>query len=242
MLDSCPRERCLICKRGAWKRSVMGCVVLLVVLAILWVRVGGRRHPSVPTTRPIPDLSAQPISDLSLTSPLNVPGGGMAPADAYEVYSALYQAPIEEPLLFSDESMTDIPQVNGSCLRPVTAQEREMTDAFLAANRQSHRWEQRFTIPGGYRLIARSDAAHAQRCLETHFQDQQQCQGFQGIAHVRFLGVPGFDTTHTRALVSVVKMCGGFCGSGGIFEVERTGSGWRRSEASDFTRECSWMY
>ena len=117
-----------------------------------------------------------------------------------------------------------------------------MMDAFVAANRQSHRWEQRFAIPGGYRLIARSDAAQAQHCLETHFQDQRQCESFKGIAHVRFLGVPGFDSTHTRALVSVVKMCGGFCGSGGIFEVEKTGSEWRRSEADDFTRECSWMY
>jgi hypothetical protein len=220
----------------------MGCVVLVVVLAILWVRVGGRRHRSVPVTKPIPDLSAQPISDLSLTSPLNEPGGGVAPADAYEVYSALYQAPQQEPLVFSDESVTDIPQVNGSCLRPATAQEREMTDAFVAANRQSQRWEQRFTIPGGYRLIARSDAAQAQHCLETHFRDQLQCEGFKRIAHVRFLGVPGFDGTHTRALVSVVKMCGSFCGSGGIFEVEKTGGGWRRSEPSAFTRECSWMY
>lgn len=241
LLGSCPRERHLIRKHGVLKRSVMGCVVLVVVLAILWARVGGR-HRSVPATRSIPDRSAQPISDLSLTSPLNVPGGGAAPADAYEVYSALYQAPQQEPLVFSDGSVTDIPQVNGNCLQPSTPQEREMTDAFVAANRQSHRWEQRFTIPGGYRLIARSDAAQAQHCLETHFQDQQQCDRFKGIAHVRFLGVPGFDSTHARALVSVVKMCGSFCGSGGIFEVEKTGSEWRRSEADDFTRECSWMY
>ena len=234
----------MIRKRGSLKRSLMGCVVLVVVLAILWVRVGGRRHrpQPQPAARPTAALSANSIPDLSLTSPLNVPGGGAAPSDAYEVYSALYQAPVQEPLLFSDESVTDIPQVNGSCLRPATAQEREMSDAFVAANRQSHRWEERFTIPGGYRLIARSDAAQAQRCLETHFQDQQQCEGFKGIAHVRFLGVPGFDSMHTRALVSVVKMCGSFCGSGGIFEVEKTPGGWRRSEATDFTRECSWMY
>jgi len=220
----------------------MACVVAVVVVAILWVRIGGRRPRSRTATRPLPAQSASPISDLSVTSPLNVPGGGVAPADAYEVYSALYQTPQQEPLVFSDESVTDIPQVNGSCLQPSTAQEREMAEAFAAANRQSHRWEQRFTISAGYLLIPRSDAAVAQQCLETHFQDRARCESFKGIVHVRFLGVPGFDRTHTRALVSVVKMCGSFCGSGGIFEVEKTESGWRRSDATDFTRECSWMY
>ena len=239
---SCPRERYLTRKRGLFKRSLMGSVILVVVLAILWSRVDGRRYRSVPGPKPIPALSSKLISDLSLTSPLNVPGGGVAPSEAYEVYSSLYQAPQQELLVFSDESVTDIPQVNGSCLQPATAQEREMTDAFVAANQQSHRWEQRFTIPGGYWLIARSGAAQAQHCLETHFQDQARCAGFKGIAHVRFLGVPGFDRTHARALVSVVKMCGSFCGSGGIFEVEKFGGTWRRSEATEFTRECSWMY
>ncbi len=242
LFGSCSRELYLMRKRGVLKRGLTVSLVLVVVLAILWVRVGGRRHRSVPVTRSIPDRSAQPISDLSLTSPLNVPGGGAAPADAYEVYSALYHAPQQEPLVFSDDSVTDIPQVNGSCLRPATAQERAMTDAFVAANRQSHRWEPRFTIPGGYRLVSRRDAALAQQCLETHFQDRARCEAFKGVLHVRFLGVPGFDSTHTRAMVSVVKMCGGFCGSGGIFEVEKAGATWRRAEASGFTRECSWMY
>jgi hypothetical protein len=224
------------------RRGWAACVVLVVLLAIVWARVGCHSRRSAPAARLIPDPSSKSVTDLSLTSPLNVPGGGVAPSEAYEVYSALYQAPQQEPLVFSDDSVTDIPQVNGGCLQPATPQEREMTDAFVAANRQSHRWEQRFTIPGGYRLIARSEAAQAQHCLETHLQDQARCASFKGVTHVRFLGVPGFDRTHTRALASVVKMCGSFCGSGGIFEVEKSGSTWRRSEATDFTRECSWMY
>jgi hypothetical protein len=224
------------------RRGWAACVVLVVLLAIVWARVGCHSRRSAPAARLIPDPSSKSVTDLSLTSPLNVPGGGVAPSEAYEVYSALYQAPQQEPLVFSDDSVTDIPQVNGGCLQPATPQEREMTDAFVDANRQSHRWEQRFTIPAGYRIISRTDAGLAQQCMETHFQDQARCSSFKGIAHVRFLGVPGFDSTHTRALVSVVKMCGSFCGSGGIFEVERTPGGWRRSEASDFTRECSWMY
>jgi hypothetical protein len=214
LFGSCPRERGLIRRRGAFKSGWMVCVVAVVVLAILWVRVGGRRPRSSTAIRPLPAAqSASPISDLSVTSPLNLPGGGVAPADAYEVYSALYQAPQQEPLVFSDDSVTDIPQVNGSCLQPATTQEREMAEAFVAANRQSHRWEQQFTIPGGYRLIARSEAAQAQQCIETRIQDRARCESFKGIAHVRFLGVPGFDSLHTRVLVSVVKMCGSFCGS-----------------------------
>jgi len=177
-----------------------------------------------------------------VTSPLNAPGGGAAPMDAYDVYSALYQDPMQEALVFSIDSVTDIPQVNGSCLQPSTPQERELADAFAAANRQSRRWEPKFTIPAGYRLISRSEAAVAQTCIETHFQDSARCESFKQIAHVRFLGVPGFDRTHTRALVSIVKMCGTYCGSGGIFAVEKTGGKWHRAEASSFTSECSWMY
>jgi len=39
-----------------------------------------------------------------------------------------------------------------------------------------------------------------------------------------------------------VKMCGRYCGSGGIFAVEKKEGKWQRSAPSDFTRECSWMY
>jgi hypothetical protein len=211
-------------------------LALLVLALLVWTRVGGRGR----VTRP---GATKAIPDLSVTSPLNIPGGGGAPAEAYEVYSALYREPMQERLVFSDESVTDIPQVNGSCLQAATPEEHELIDAFVAANRQSHRWEARFTIPAGYELISREKAAEAQRCLETHSQDGALCAAFRGVLHVRFLGVPGFDRTHTHALVSVVKMCGSFCGSGGIFEVERAAGGaWRRSEPSDLTRECSWMY
>lgn len=223
--------------RRNWTIGVIAVVVVLA--AVVLVRMDWRRRPKLPV---VPDRSAKSVADLSLTSPLNMPGGGEAPADAYEVYSALYQQPMPEPLVFSDESVTDIPQVNGSCLQPSTPEERQLTDAFEVANRQSHRWESKFAIPAGYKLISREEAGIAQRCIETHFQDAAGCARFRGILHVRFLGVPGFDETHTRALVSVVKMCGSFCGSGGIFEVEKTGRTWRRSEPGAFTQECSWMY
>ncbi len=208
--------------------------MVLVLLAVVVVfRFGWHRHPRVPKRTPVPDLSA--------TSPLNAPGGGLAPSDAYEVYSALYQEPVQEQLAFSDQSVTDIPQVNGSCLQPSNPEEHELADAFVAANRQSHRWEAKFSIPAGYKLLSRGEAGSAQRCLETHSRSET-CAKFSGIQHVRFLGVPGLDGSHTHALVSVVKMCGSFCGSGGIFEVEKTNGTWRRSEPSAFTRECSWMY
>jgi uncharacterized protein YbdZ (MbtH family) len=78
-------------------------------------------------------------------------------------------------LVFSNDSVTDIPQVNGSCLKTSTAQEHELTNAFEAANRQSQRWEQRFTIPQGYRLMSRSQAAETQACLDTHGKDAARC-------------------------------------------------------------------
>jgi hypothetical protein len=184
----------------------------------------------------------QAIPDLAKTKPLNQPGVEPAPAEAYEVYSALYQVPAMEPLAFAENSMTDIPQVDGSCLKPATPDEREMSDAFDTANRQSHKWEQKFTIPAGYKLLSRSEVARAQSCLAGHGRGTALCASYTQLRHVRFLGVPGFDRAHMRALVSVVKMCGSDCGSGGIFEVEKVGGKWQRAALSDFTQNCSWMY
>lgn len=232
---------------GTVRRGLTAGLILAVLLLFVWARVGcrtrTRRASSAPASGSrIQGQSAKPVPDLSLTSPLNIPGGGAAPADAYDVYSRLYQGQQPEPLVFSDDSVTDIPQVNGSCLQPSTPAEREMTDAFTAANRQSHHWEARFDIPAGYKLLSGEQAGLAQECIAAHFRDAARCSEFRGVQHVRFLGVPGFDTARTHALVSVVKMCGSFCGSGGVFEVEKAGGTWRRSAPSAFTQECSWMY
>ncbi len=214
----------------------LGLLVLLVLiaLALVWTRIASPPHARKPASKP--------FTDLGVTMPLNQPGGGVAPAEAYEVYSALYQAPMHEPLAFAEESDTDIPQVNGSCLRPATPQEHEMADAFAAANQQSHRWEQKFSIAQGYRLLPHAALVQAQTCLATHQRDAVQCADYKQLRYVRLLGVPGFDHAHTRALVSVIKSCGHLCGSGGIFAVEKTAGAWQRSPASDFTRDCSWMY
>jgi hypothetical protein len=210
-------------------------VLAALAVALLWMRQSVHNRSKAP--------GKPAIADLGVSSPLNQPGGDAAPAEAYEVYSALYETPAGEPLAFAADSMTDIPQVNGSCLRPQTTQEREMTDAFEAANRQSHRWENRFSIAAGYRILSHDEALHAQYCIVDGGQGRiKRCEDYRQLRHVRYLGIPGFDHTKTRALVSVVKECGGDCGSGGIFEVERVNGHWQRADASDFTRECNWMY
>jgi hypothetical protein len=220
------------------RRAALWIVVIVLAVAIVWVRSGGRYH--------INRAGRHTIPDLSVTSPLNQPGGAAAPAEAYEIYSALYASPNaspeDEPLAFAVDSATDIPQLNGSCLKPTTAEQREMAEAFVVANIQSHKWEQRFAIPNGYCLLDRNEAAQAEKCIETHGQDTAGCARFGTLRHVRSLGVPGFNREHTRALVSVLKLCGGDCGNGGIFEIEKTGVTWRRADTSDFTRDCSWMY
>jgi len=202
-------------------------------LAILVVRFVAPHHVEAPVSKPIPDLS--------VTSPLNQSGGAAIAANAYEIYSALYEGPQTEPLAFAEDSLTDIPQVEGSCLKPSNPEERELTDAFVAANKQSHRWEKKFSVSSNYILLSAREARTAESCVERHAQNAE-CKPFATIRHVRYLGVPGFDRSYTKALVSVVKKCGRYCGSGGIFAVEKTDGQWRRSETSDFVRECSWMY
>ena len=214
-------------------------LLLVVAAALVWAGIVSLHRAKTPVNTPPVNT---PMTDLGATMPLNQPGGGVVAADAYAVYSALYQAPMQEPLVFSEDSLADIPQVDGSCLKPTTTQEHEMTDAFVAANRQSHRWQQKFSIPRGYRLLPHSELVQAQTCLATHGRDLAHCESYKQLRYVRLLGVPGFDHAHTRALVSVIKSCGHLCGSGGIFAVEKTGDTWQRSGATDFTRDCSWMY
>lgn len=207
--------------------------LVVIAAALLWVRLVPHRRATKATTAAIPDLSK--------TSPLNAPGGGPAPAEAYAVYSGLYQSPVQEPLVFAENSVIDIPQVGGSCLKPSTSDEHQMADAFVAANQQSHEWEPKFSIPQSYQVLPHNEVLQVQGCLQSHGKGAG-CEKYQQIRHVRFLGVPGFNHDHTRALVSIIKNCGGFCGTGGIFAVEKKGGTWQRSPMTDFTSDCSWMY
>jgi hypothetical protein len=217
--------------RFSWRPAA---VLLLVAVALVWAWIASLHRAQ--------KQAGKPIADLGMTMPLNQSGGGPAPAEAYEVYSALYQAPTQEGLAFAQDSETDIPQVNGNCLKPASAQEQEMAAAFVSANQQSHRWEQKFSVPQGYRVLPQSELDRALMCLATHQRDGEQCKDYKQMRYVRLLGVPGFNHAHTRALVSVIKSCGHLCGSGGIFAVEKTASTWQRSQTTDFTRDCSWMY
>lgn len=215
------------------RKQVLALVVGIVLgVACVWLVLRDR------STAP-----GKAIPDLSRTSPLNQPGGGDIPAEDYEPYSALYQQqPSDDPLAFAADSYADIPQLNGSCLEPASGEEREMADAFAAANQKSHRWQRRFAIPQGYQLLSTPEVQQAEYCLDPHSQGAARCASYTNLRHVRLLGIPGFDRNHTHALVSIAREFGTHRGTGGIFEVERTSSGWRRAASSDLTRNCSWMY
>ena len=126
-------------------------------------------------------------------------------------------------------------------MKPSTAAERELAEAFVAANKQSHRWERKFSTAANYILLSATQTKTAESCIQAHGNDAA-CKPFTTVKHVRYLGVPGFDHLHDKALVSVLKKCGQYCGSGGIFVVEKSGGVWRRSDTSGLVRECSWMY
>lgn len=212
-------------------------IVLLVVAGVVaWRRFGGHGGGAAGNGTAVPDLS--------VSSPLNVPGGAPEPGEAYAIYSALYQEPASEPLAFASYTSTDIPQLDGSCLKPQTPDERALAAAFVAANRQSHPWEQKFAIAQGYRLLSTREVNEGMECLEAGAKAlaTPECAAYKDLRHVRFLGAPGFDADHTHALVSIIRKCGRYCGAGGIFEVEKTAGQWKRTEAGPFTEECSWMF
>jgi hypothetical protein len=217
--------------RVSW-RLLLRVLLVVVAAVLLWERFGAHRYEQSPGG----------VTDLNKTSPLNQPNGGPVSDEAYAVYSALYKEPMDQPLAFADTSVTDIPQVGGSCLKPSTPEERQMTDSFVAANRQTHRWEKKFSIAQGYRLLSTNEVAIVRQCHAEKDVDSPQCKPYAEVRTIRLLGVPGYDQAHSRALVSVIKSCGHLCGSGGIFAVEKSGDSWTRSAASDFTRDCNWMY
>ena len=201
--------------------------LLAVALVMLWNRYHARKAR---------------ITDLSVTSPLNQPGGGAVPNDAYDVYSGLYSAPLDEPLVIAQDSSTDIPQLNGNCLKPSTPEEQQMVASFESANRHSQSWDARFSVPYSYRVLSPRELNEAMNCFATHAQGSAQCSSYKDMKHVRILGVPGFDATRTRAIVSVLKKCGPYCGTGGIFEARKENGSWKRAEPTVFTSDCSWRY
>lgn len=190
------------------------------------------------------DATGTGVPDLSRSSPLNQPGGAPEPDEAYAIYSALYQEPANEPLALAGYTSTDIPQLDGSCLKPQNPDEQALADAFVAANKQSHPWEQKFTIGQGYRLLNTREVNEALECLEAGAKGGAlpECAAYKDLRHIRFLGAPGFSADHSRALVSILRKCGRYCGSGGVFEVEKQGGTWKRSDVGPFTQECSWMF
>ena len=56
-----------------------------------------------------------------------------------------------------------------------------MTESFDAANRQTHRWEKKFSIAQGYRLLSTDEVAIARRCRwrRSRFAAVQALCGFE---------------------------------------------------------------
>jgi hypothetical protein len=117
-----------------------------------------------------------------------------------------------------------------------------MAASFESANRHSQRWDAHFKIPFSYQVLSAREFNEAMNCFATHTQGAPQCASYKDLKHVRVLGVPGFDGSHTRAIVSVLKKCGPYCGTGGIFEVHKENGTWKRADSTAFTSDCSWRY
>jgi hypothetical protein len=212
-------------------------MLVVIALALGWLALRARRDASrrgEANERPA-------IPDRARTNPLNLPGGGVAPADAYQVYADLYRAPLDEPLVIAEDSVVDIPQLDGSCLHPSNPAEEQMVHEFEAANHQKHRWEKKFAV-SEYQQVSRAEADRITSCLDSARATGSPCASYPEVRHVRYLGIPGFDNDHSQALVSVIRMCGADCGSGGIFAVKKEAGRWVRAENTSFTSDCSWMY
>jgi hypothetical protein len=229
---------------GKWIATVGAAAGIVAVLLGGFMLLSHRSAPSPPASQPAPPPPATKhaaVVDRALTKPLNQPGGGPLPAAAYVVYSDLYRTPSGEPLVFAAKTETDIPQIDGSCLKPTTPEERQMVEAFEAANRMSHPVRPSFKIDEGFRLLDEKKADYAAYCIQAHFPGPE-CDEYKGLKHVRWLGAPGFAPDGQRALVSVIRRCGHYCGVGGIFVAEKKDGHWQHATTGPLTQQCSWMY
>ena len=164
------------------------------------------------------------------------------------IYSALYQEKSNEPLAFANYTSTEQSATGRKLPETGAPYERGMAEAFEAANKQSHPWEQKFATAQGYRLLTARETNEAMECLEANSEAGEkaaalpQCAAYKDTAPRAVPGragvqcgphaSAGFDHSQMRAVLRRRR----------IFEVEKTGRDVETSPGRGaFAEECSSM-
>jgi hypothetical protein len=164
--------------------------------------------------------------------------------ESYELYSSIYK---NSPSLEADEIIGIAAEavalhLNEGCLKPGTEEERKMVEAARAAAADHAEWQQRFDLGHPYRLIPSAEKNRAIDCVQgyTHGKPLPGCDAYLKMRYVRFFSVPIFNGDHTRALVSLSRVCGGLCGDGSLRVYRKIRGGWEQEP--DTFAKCVWMY
>jgi hypothetical protein len=152
--------------------------------------------------------------------------------DAYELYSFILKS--------ANAIAIDVgAQTNRTCIQPRSQEARAMAAELDRLANQKYAWEARFKLGHEYQLLSGEEIKKAFSPCLTGPSDPVPCPESK-ITEVWHLSAPGFNPDHTRALVSVSRLCGGLCGEGSIRVYRKTVDGWKR-EDDDFAT-CVWIY
>jgi len=129
------------------------------------------------------------------------------------------------------------------CLKPRNREDQSLIDNFVEVNQKQRRWEARFDFGRPYKMLDAAGESVVQNCImSSHRPDGPKCPTpFAKIRFIRYLSVPGFNRSRTRALISTSRVCGGYCGNGGMAVYRRTDRSWQMGKSS-FANGCAWVY
>ena len=162
--------------------------------------------------------------------------------DSYALYSSIYRdsQSLEADEIIGIAAKPLAIRLYEGCVKPVTAEEREMVEAARAASNVQTEWEARFDLGRPYRLIPSTETDKAIDCVQDMRMKKgpSGCEAYVKMRYIRFFSVPVFNRDHTRALIAISRSCGGLCGNGGLLVYRKTRAGWEREPDSFAT--CAW--
>lgn len=170
---------------------------------------------------------------------------GFGPAiEDYAFYSSVYRTSTwlepSEVVAISERIIATARSTDLACFKPRNAEERGLEKLALQLDGKRAVWKTHFEFGRPYKILSEGDAIRAENCIASHgMQTNESCKPFRGIKYVRYLSLPAFNREHTRALISIWRVCGGVCGEGSVQVYVKT-NGIYRQELPTFVR-CWWV-
>ena len=166
-------------------------------------------------------------------------------ADSYAFYSTIYRNRsdfAQGEVIAIASHPADFPPPPACAPKTRTSEDANMLENAKRQVPAGLLWQERFEFGRSYLLIPPSEVNEAIDCLVSRARGSAspKCVRYKDVQTVRFLSIPAFNLDHTRALVSISKVCGGLCGGGGTLVLALRDGRWVQ-EPNAFAM-CTWVY